>query len=575
MAAQLLLLGALLATLAVPSSSSSTARPIAAKASAARTEGVTVGVLLPERSLRFPWAWPRVQPALSLALEALEPQLRHQGLAVRTAFASTENQKGQCDSEEALTQARALKASHDPAVLLGLGCTGTSFLVSPLAQHWVLPLLRAGLHDGHKESSSRTTTVYAGPGGPALRAFVAQLHRHFGWTSGGALLLLAPDLNYWAPCFPLFGARADTLNFTVHVHESGEPDETRRFMQANGPVVYICGSPEMLQEIMHLVQAQNMTNGDYVFIHVDILGESLRAVGLREAAKPWQSKESQDAGGLREAFQTVLVITAHEPQTPEYRHFQRQLILRAQRDFGVAVNDSLGTLVAGCFHDVLLMYLRALSEKLREGGHKRNTIDILKKMRAQKFQGVTGTVSLDSNQDREMDFDLWALRGLESGEYQVVRHYIGPEKRIKWTGPIHWKKGGPPLDNPNCVVNRDDPSCDQVRVQTCDLAGNSSVLAAKAAASAKDEPPLSPDESPDAEQGPSGRQDTVPRGTADNRILSALCKLERQLQSSFHAVNLRLDALETRQNQVERELGCLRSAVNRMRAGEGEGTEGN
>ncbi|XP_060092301.1 atrial natriuretic peptide receptor 2-like [Heteronotia binoei] len=118
-----------------------------------------------------------------------------------------------------------------------------------------------------------------------------------------------------------------------------------------------------------------------------------------------------------------------------------------------------GTLVAGCFHDVLLLYLRALNETLQEGGTKRDTSRILEKMRGLKIQGVTGTVSLNSNNDREMDFDLWAMKDVESGEFQVVAHYMGADKQIKWLGPIHWKNGSPPLDNPPCVFNMDDPSC--------------------------------------------------------------------------------------------------------------------
>lgn len=59
----------------------------------------------------------------------------------------------------------------------------------------------------------------------------------------------------------------------------------------------------MLHQIMRLAQCESLTNGDYVFFYVDVFGESLRAEGSREAAKPWQSKEGRDAGGLREAFQ--------------------------------------------------------------------------------------------------------------------------------------------------------------------------------------------------------------------------------------------------------------------------------
>ncbi|KAL8202661.1 UNVERIFIED_CONTAM: hypothetical protein K2H54_021049 [Gekko kuhli] len=467
----LLLFGALLAP--------STARPLSANTSAAPSVvEVRLGVLLPHRNLDYPWAWPRVAPALSLALEALEPQLRHAGLALRTtvAFASTENEDdGACDATVALAKAAELKHSYDPDVLLGPGCPITRELVL-VAHHWGLPLLRAGFYEWRRLFNS--TTVYAGPVGPDRRAFEAQLLQHFNLTSR-PILVFGPEIG-WRDFSPLFSS---LLNFqdppwvtptsSPRFHQYEEPgDEAVRFIQANGRVVFILGSLEMLQEIMRLAQTQNMTNGDYVFFYLDLLGDSLRADGHREAAKPWQSKESPDAGGLREAFQTVLVITYRGTPNPEYRHFQSQLILRAKRDFGVALNDSVGTLVAGCFHDGLLLYLRALNETLREGGTKRDTSRILEKMGGLKIQGVTGTLSINSENDRKTDFNLWAMRDVEGGEYQVcvlggevsatvVARYMESEKRIKRLGPIHWKKGGLPLDNLPCDFNKDDPSCGQ------------------------------------------------------------------------------------------------------------------
>ncbi|XP_060119577.1 atrial natriuretic peptide receptor 2-like [Heteronotia binoei] len=431
-----LLLGVLLVTLLrVPSS-------VAAKASAAPTVEVTVGVLLPGRNLGYPWAWPRVKPALSLALEALEPQLPPLGLDVRIAFDSTEDENGNCSPQAALSRATGLKLSHDPDVLLGLGCQATSSAVASLAQRWQLPLLTAGLYQGQGKFGN-STAVYGGPLGPALGAFLAQLHRRFNWTSRAALVVsFSRYREYFQELLP------DSAGFTVRVHQYEQPDQAVRFIRAEGRAIYICGPLKMLQEIMSLVHAQGMANGDYVFLFVDVFEESLRISGYHEAIKPWQIKQSQDAGGLREAFQTVLVVTPHEPQTPEYRRFQSQLTLRAKREFAVPENKSCGTVVPGCFHDVLLLYLRALNETLQEGGTKRDTSHILEKMRGLEIRGVTGTVSINSNNDREMDFDLWAMRDVESGEYQVVAHYIVSEKWINWTGRIHWKKGGPPLDNP-------------------------------------------------------------------------------------------------------------------------------
>ncbi|XP_065454652.1 atrial natriuretic peptide receptor 2 isoform X5 [Chrysemys picta bellii] len=231
-------------------------------------------------------------------------------------------------------------------------------------------------------------------------------------------------------------------------------------------IIYICGPLEMLHQIMRLAQRESLTNGDYVFFYVDVFGESLRASATRDALKPWQNKQSQDVG-LRQAFQTVLVITYHEPQNPEYQHFQTQLILRAKEEFKVELGYSLMNLVAGCFYDGVLLYAMALNETLAEGGSKKDGTRIVQKMRERKFQGVTGLVSMDGNNDRDTDFSLWAMGDPESGEYEVAGHYAGAEKKLNWLGrPIRWVKGAPPLDNPPCVFDVDDPSCDKTPLST-------------------------------------------------------------------------------------------------------------
>uniref|UniRef100_A0A674JRM0 Guanylate cyclase n=1 Tax=Terrapene triunguis TaxID=2587831 RepID=A0A674JRM0_9SAUR len=223
-------------------------------------------------------------------------------------------------------------------------------------------------------------------------------------------------------------------------------------------IIYICGPLEMLHQIMRLAQRESLTNGDYVFFYVDVFGESLRASATRDALKPWQNKQSQDVG-LRQAFQTVLVITYHEPQNPEYQHFQTQLILRAKEEFKVELGYSLMNLVAGCFYDGVLLYAMALNETLAEGGSKKDGTRIVQKMRDRKFQG-TGLGRVGEG--------LWsgwggvAVAQLCPLSVQVAGHYAGAEKKLNWLGrPIRWVKGAPPLDNPPCVFDVDDPSCDK------------------------------------------------------------------------------------------------------------------
>lgn len=61
--------------------------------------------------------------------------------------------------------------------------------------------------------------------------------------------------------------------------------------------------------------------------------------------------------------------------------------------------------------------------------------------------------------ERLVGAGLWAQFSPSS---QPAAHYSGAEKQIWWTGrPIPWVKGAPPLDNPPCAFDLDDPSCDK------------------------------------------------------------------------------------------------------------------
>ncbi|XP_065518542.1 atrial natriuretic peptide receptor 2 [Lathamus discolor] len=439
---------------------------------AAAAANLTVAVVLPERNVSYAWAWPRVGPALSLALEALErgePPLLPRPFSVRVEFMSSELE-GACSEYVAPLNAVDLKLYHDPDVLFGPGCVYPAASVGRFASHWRLPLITGGAVAAgfSRKREHYSTTVRTGPSAPKLGAFVSHLHAHFNWSARAVLLYVdrkTDDRPYYFTVEGVYQELQDGSNLTVRHHiyspDEGGPDTAVHFIKANGRVVYLCGPPEMLRQIMQLAQQENLTNGDYVFFYLDVFGESLRGDSARDAFKPWQQSPGQDSG-LREAFQMVLVITYYEPQNPEYQQFQTQLILRAKQKFGVQLNYSLMNLVAGCFYDGMLLYAMVLNETLREGGSKKNATHIIEKMRDRKFQGVTGLVSMDSNNDRDTDFNLWAMGDPKTGQYEVVGHYSGVEKQIHWLGrPIPWVKGAPPLDNPPCVFDVDDPSCDK------------------------------------------------------------------------------------------------------------------
>ncbi|KAB0393151.1 hypothetical protein E2I00_013998, partial [Balaenoptera physalus] len=327
---------------------------------------LTLAVVLPERNLSYAWAWPRVGPAVALAVEAL---------------------------------GRALPVD-----------------------------LRFNEH--------YRTLVRTGPSAPKLGEFVVTLHGHFNWTARAALLYLdarTDDRPHYFTIEGVFEALQGSnlsVQHQVYAREPGGPEQATHFIRANGRIVYICGPLEMLHEILLQAQRENLTNGDYVFFYLDVFGESLRAGPTRSTGRPWQDNRTwEQAQALREAFQM--------------------------------------NLIAGCFYDGILLYAEVLNETIQEGGTREDGLRIVEKMQGRRYHGVTGLVVMDKNNDRETDFVLWAMGDLDSGDFQPAAHYSGAEKQIWWTGrPIPWVKGAPPLDNPPCAFDLDDPSCDKTPLST-------------------------------------------------------------------------------------------------------------
>ncbi|XP_015271181.1 PREDICTED: atrial natriuretic peptide receptor 2-like, partial [Gekko japonicus] len=212
---------------------------------------VTMAVVLPQHNLSYPWAWPRVAPAVALALEALEPSLRAAGLSVRTFF-NTSELNGACSEYVAPLKAVDLMLYHDPDVLLGPGCVYPAASVGRFASHWRLPLLTAGaVASGFsRKKEGFSTLVRTGPSAPKLGAFVAHLHELFNWSSRAALLYVdrkTDDRPFYFTIEGVYEELHEAANLTVRYHiyapgddagggggGGGGPDTAVQFIKANG-----------------------------------------------------------------------------------------------------------------------------------------------------------------------------------------------------------------------------------------------------------------------------------------------------------------------------------------------------
>uniref|UniRef100_A0A6Q2XT56 Guanylate cyclase n=1 Tax=Esox lucius TaxID=8010 RepID=A0A6Q2XT56_ESOLU len=150
-------------------------------------QNVTLAAILPLSNTNYPWAWPRVGPALIRALEQVNdnPNLLP-GHRLRLIFNSSENKDGFCSDSVAPLVAVDFKFSYDPWAFIGPGCDYSSSPVGRFTTHWDVPMVTAGAAAiGFKMFTSITNT---GPTHKKLGEFGVHLHRHFGWHKHGMIM---------------------------------------------------------------------------------------------------------------------------------------------------------------------------------------------------------------------------------------------------------------------------------------------------------------------------------------------------------------------------------------------------
>lgn len=442
---------------------------------------LTVAVMLPDNHLKYAWALPRVLPALRMAHDDLARRGLLHGRAVRFLNFSTEDPAaGSCAESRAQVLAVDAKLYVRPDVFFGPGCVYPLASVGRFASHWRLPLVTAGGSAyGFDRGDEYRTIVRSGPSTTKLGDFANALHAHFNWTSRAVVLyhdLRQDDRPHYFLSEGIYLNLKDNMNVTVEARPYEDDHKLYRelisFMRECGRIVYICGPLDTFLSIMKLFQSEITDPENYAIFYLDVFAESLTE------HKPWENSDPDWADPIQ-VFKSVFVITYRAPDNPEYKYFQRQLHARAQKEFGVHLEPSLMDYIAGSFYDGFTLYAMALGETLAEGGAQNDGINITLRTQNRRFWGVTGLVTTDDKNARDIDVNLWAMTNQETGEYGLVAFYNGSAKEIIWsqTEKIQWPSGSPPLDNPPCVFSTDDPSCNDGQLPVLGIVAVGSGLA--------------------------------------------------------------------------------------------------
>ncbi|XP_026999675.2 atrial natriuretic peptide receptor 2 isoform X2 [Tachysurus fulvidraco] len=420
---------------------------------------ITVAVLLPD-NVKYPWASPRVLPAIRMARENILNSGLLGSRGINLLNFSVEDSTGSCSENKAQIIAVDTKLYHKPDAFIGPGCVYSVASVGRFTSHWKLPLITAGgLAYGFDDTNEFTTIFRTGPTATKLGDFVNALHTQFNWTRRAVMIfhdLKQDDRPHFFLSEGIFINLRDE-NLTVEAFPYGEEKPNYKdiatSVKENGRIVYICGPLETFFMIMHNFEEEVKNPEDYAIFYLDAFGESLTDYMHR----PWQSSAEQWKDPVK-LFQSVFVITYREPDNPEYTAFRSELHRRTTEDFNIVLEPSLMDFIAGCFHDGFMLYAKALTEALTDGVSQNDGADVIKRMQNRSIWGVTGLISTDTSNTRFTDFSLWAMTDLETGQYGVVGYYNGTHKDIMWsaTERIHWPKGCPPLDEPRCLFSCED-----------------------------------------------------------------------------------------------------------------------
>uniref|UniRef100_A0A8B9KFD7 Guanylate cyclase n=1 Tax=Astyanax mexicanus TaxID=7994 RepID=A0A8B9KFD7_ASTMX len=426
---------------------------LAPGASASREGNITVAVMLPD-NMKYPWASPRVLPAIRMAREHILRSGVLRDRAVHLLNFSVEDSAGSCSENKAQIIAVDTKLYHRPDAFLGPGCVYSVASVGRFASHWKLPLITAGgLAYGFDNSEEFRTLVRTGPTTTKLGDFVNSLHAEFNWTRRALLIFHDLKRDDRPHFFLSEGIYINLLaeNMTVEVlpyEDNTSYQEIVTFIRESGRIVYICGPLQTFFNIMSTFEEEVKNTEDYAIFYLDAFGESLS----NEAHQPWHTSAMQWKDPIK-LFQNVFVITFREPDNPEYAAFRTELHKRATQDFNVQLEPSLMDYIAGCFYDGFVLYATALNEALADGVSQNDGINITTRMLNRSIWGVTGLVSTDQNNARYTDFSLWSMSNLTTGQYAVAGHYNGTNKEIVWSKKgIQWAKGIP-IDDPRCLVS--------------------------------------------------------------------------------------------------------------------------
>ncbi|ESP00406.1 hypothetical protein LOTGIDRAFT_140809 [Lottia gigantea] len=425
-----------------------------------QTVDIKIGVILP-LSTEDLWKLPKTRPAIEYAIETVQYRTTLlQGYKIKATYADSK-----CDDTHGPLRAIDMYVKKSADVFLGPACDYAVAPIARFAYYWNIPVITAGaLVSAFADKSeykllTRIMGTYA-----KIGHFVEDTFHVFNWSTVGLLYTNSKGPNDGrSNCYfavePLFIAMLKKSGnepwYTSFDEHSPNVDYGKHLREASlhTRVIILCASPSSIREIMIKAHELNFDNGEYVFFNIDLFSSK------NASERPWyKADDTQERNqAARKAYEALMTVTLRKPTSPEYRKFSEEVKRRASKmyanfTYGEEEVRDVNSFV-GAFHDAVILYALALNETLEANGSVSDGKAITDRMWNRTFSGITGTVSIDANGDRNADYSLLDLNP-KTDKFEVVANYYGNRKRYEPVKGkrIHWagNRGGPPKDTPVC-----------------------------------------------------------------------------------------------------------------------------
>uniref|UniRef100_A0A8C5Q0I2 Guanylate cyclase n=1 Tax=Leptobrachium leishanense TaxID=445787 RepID=A0A8C5Q0I2_9ANUR len=375
---------------------------------------ITLGFQAPW-NISYPFSAQRLGSAIQLAIDRIEGEWGPSFLGNHTldfVYADCG-----CNAKRSLSAFINQFQKQEISALLGPVCPESAEVTGLLVSSWNIPMF-GFVSQTQKLDDTILYDTYIKMVSPLPRivdALVKTL-QHFGWTHialfGGSM-----KGSTWEKLDELWQSLEVLLpgNFTITgkiKYESGNSQSLQEKLQLVASVariIVLLSNSEDARDILYEAERQGLTNGKYVFIMLQQY-EISDFLSIADVLKP---------------YEPVFMIAVNSNYS--YISFMKQIYdkLKDAPFYSEISSEDQVSPYSAYLHDSVLLYALGLREMIRQGKNLtdgRALVQILKSNKETQEFGITGSLSIDENGERFIDYAVFDLQrvGNASGFVPVL-----------------------------------------------------------------------------------------------------------------------------------------------------------